>query len=93
MGLETSTISLIAKFIWAPLAGLVSWLSIRAVNTYTKEETEKFINNKIRPVEVVVANLNETLKRQTDALERLSSVIAELDKRLTIEEEKGRWQK
>ncbi len=88
-----SFFAVLVKIVWAPLVAIVAWLAKRSVDTYTKHETEKYLDSRIRPLEIVVANLDSTLKQQIKAIEKLTEVMADLDKRLALEEERSKWQK
>jgi prefoldin subunit 5 len=95
VSLEAAASSWIIKLIWIPIIGpILAWIVKKIVtDVYTKAEVDTRIQEKVQVIERRVDLLAGSLDKNTNALEKLSSCISSLDKRLAIEEEKSKWRK
>lgn len=87
-----STVFLLGKWITIPIAGLVGFIGyiVRGMhkkqeNTYTKEETERLIDLKIKPVSIcidhntrAIEELKKTNEKTNETSEKLVTVLQAL---------------
>ncbi len=91
MGVEAGAVAWVYKLLWVPFIGpVLVWLVKRVVtDIYTKQEVIDKLNDRLAPLELVVSSINKSLDANTKAVDKLTNLLADLDKRLTIEEYKG----